>query len=179
MTLADASFASFRSATFSRRHLLRIRSAGVHAARRKMKIISNPGASMTTSISARFFAAAALAVAALGNVSAVHARSDVYFSIGIQGPPVYVQPAPVYVQPRPVYVQPYPVYVQPAPIYLQPAPIYLQPAPVYLQSQPIYVQPRPYGYSYQDDRGWRRAEWQRRHWKHQQREWGKHHDHDD
>lgn len=134
---------------------------------------------MTTSISARLFAAATLAAAALGGVSTAHARSDVYFSIGIQSPPTYVQPAPVYVQPYPVYVQPRPVYGHPYPVYVQPAPIYLQPAPVYLQPQPIYVQPRPYGYAYQDDRGWRRAEWQRRHWKHQQREWGKHHDHDD
>jgi hypothetical protein len=60
------------------------------------------------------FAAAALGLVALAATSAAHARSDVYFSIGIDAPaPVYVQPQPVYVQPRPVYVQPQPVYVQP------------------------------------------------------------------
>ena len=134
---------------------------------------------MTSSISARFFAAATLAAAALGSVSAVHARSDVYFSIGIQSPPVYVQSEPVYVQPHPVYGQPYPVYVQPHPVYGQPYPVYVQPAPVYMQPQPIYVQPPPYGYVYQDDRGWRRAEWQRRHWQHQHRGWGQHHGRDD
>jgi hypothetical protein len=65
---------------------------------------------MKLSSSAKFAAAAALAVAAFGATSAAHARSDVYFSVGVQGVPVYVEPAPVYVQPRPVYVQPQPVY---------------------------------------------------------------------
>jgi hypothetical protein len=65
---------------------------------------------MKLSSPAKFAAAAALAVAAFGATSAAHARSDVYFSVGVQGAPVYVEPAPVYVQPRPVYVQPQPVY---------------------------------------------------------------------
>lgn len=67
---------------------------------------------MKSSISTKLLAASALAVAVFGVSSAAHARSDVYFSVGVQGAPVYVEPAPVYVQPRPVYVQPPPVYVQ-------------------------------------------------------------------
>lgn len=63
------------------------------------------------------FVGTALAVAAFGAASAAHARSDVYFSVGVQGMPLYFEPAPVYVQPRPVYVQPRPVYVQPQPAY--------------------------------------------------------------
>ncbi len=120
---------------------------------------------MTASISTRLFVAATLAAAALVGGPAAHARSDVYFSIGIQSPPVYVQPAPVYRQPQPVYVQPYPVYVQPAPVYVQP--------------RPIYLQPPPYGHVYEDERAWRRSEWQRRHWKHHKRGWDKHHGRDD
>ena len=108
---------------------------------------------MKTSLSTKFVAAAMLAVAALGATSAAHARSDVYFSIGVQVPGVYVQPQPVYVQPAPVYVQPRPVYGQPG---------------------PVYVQPPPYGYVFEDDRYWRRAEWERRHWRHHHRDW----DHD-
>ncbi len=72
---------------------------------------------MKSSISPRLVAAAALAVAGFGAVSAAHARSDVFFSIGLQGAPMYVQPAPVYVQPRPMYYQPQPVYVQTYPGY--------------------------------------------------------------
>jgi hypothetical protein len=94
---------------------------------------------------AKFVAVAALAVAGFGAVSAAHARSDVFFSIGLQGAPVYYEPAPVYVQPRPVYVQPEPVYVAPR--------------IVYQQSQPVYG-----GYRY-DNRGTRYTayEWERRH----------------
>lgn len=61
--------------------------------------------------------AAAVAIGALAATSAVHARSDVFLSIGVQAPYGYVQPAPVYLQPQPVYVQPQPVYVQPEPVY--------------------------------------------------------------
>ena len=69
--------------------------------------------------SARTFAAAALALGAVGVASAAHARSDVMLSIGVNAPYGYgyVQPAPVYVEPRPVYVQPRPVYVQPQTVY--------------------------------------------------------------
>ena len=120
---------------------------------------------MTTSNPAKFMAAAALAIAALGAASAAHARSDVYFSIGVQGPPIYLQPAPVYVQPAPIYVQPAPVYVQPAPVYAQPQPIYVQPRPVVVQ--------QPYGYGYENGRDWRRAQWERRQWRHHHRDWEK------
>ncbi len=62
--------------------------------------------------SLKSLAAAAIVLGAFG-ASVAHARSDVFFSIGVQAPGVYVQPAPVYVQPAPVYVQPAPVYVEP------------------------------------------------------------------
>jgi hypothetical protein len=58
-------------------------------------------------ISAKTLAAAAVAIGAIGVASAAHARSDVFFSIGVQAPYGYVQPAPVYVQPQPNFV-PYP-----------------------------------------------------------------------
>ena len=67
--------------------------------------------------SARIFAAAALALGAVGVASAAHARGDVMLSIGVNAPYGYVQPAPVYVAPQPVYVQPRPVYVQPQTMY--------------------------------------------------------------
>ena len=112
---------------------------------------------MKPSSSSKLVAAAALAFAALG-ASAAHARSDVYFSVGVQGAPVYADPAPIYVQPRPVYVQPRPVYV-PQPVYTAPVEVYVRPG------QPIY------DYSYEDERAWRRAEWRRRHWRHHHQEW--------
>jgi hypothetical protein len=72
---------------------------------------------MNRLFSARSFAAAALALGAIGVASAAHARSDVILSIGVNAPYGYVQPAPVYVEPQPVYVQPRPVYVQPQTIH--------------------------------------------------------------
>jgi outer membrane scaffolding protein for murein synthesis (MipA/OmpV family) len=54
--------------------------------------------------SAKSIAVAALALGAVGAASAAHARSDVFFSIGVPG--AYVSNAPVYVQPEPVYVAP-------------------------------------------------------------------------
>lgn len=68
-------------------------------------------------LTAKTFAAAAVALGALAAATTAHARSDVHFSIGIGAPYGYVQPAPVYVQPAPVYVQPQPVYVTPRPVY--------------------------------------------------------------
>jgi hypothetical protein len=65
-------------------------------------------------ISTKLFATVAVALGAFAAASVAHAGSDVYFSIGVQSPGVYVQPAPVYVQPRPVYVAPQPYYL-PAP----------------------------------------------------------------
>lgn len=113
---------------------------------------------MKASISPRFIAAGALAVAALGTVSAAHAHADVYFSVGVQGAPVYMEPAPVYVQPRPAYVPPQPVYVQP--------PVYAAPAPMYGRT----YAPR-YDDAYEAERAWRRAEWHRRHWMQHHHEW--------
>ena len=119
---------------------------------------------MKLSLSTKYLAAAALAVAGFGAASAAHARSELYFSIGLQGAPVYVEPAPVYVQPRPVYVQP-PVYEQPRPVYTQPAyaapPVYVAPAAGYERRGPP-----AYGYSYEEERAWRRAEWRRHYWRH-------------
>jgi hypothetical protein len=103
----------------------------------------------------RFLAAATLALAALGVASAAHARSDVSFSIGVQGAPAYVAPAPVYVQPRPVYVAPRPVYSQPQ----------------------VYVAP-VYGYSYSErarrHEEWRHRQWQQQHHWEQSRSHGRH-----
>lgn len=73
------------------------------------------------------FSLALLALAAFAS-SAVQARSNVHFSIGVNYPayPVYVAPAPVYYAPAPVYYAPAPVYyARPAPVY------YVRPAPVY------------------------------------------------
>jgi PXPV repeat (3 copies) len=87
---------------------------------------------------ARFFAVATLALGAVVAASAAHARSDVTFSIDVNGPGGYAQHQPVYVQPQPVYVQPRPVYVQPQPVYVQPRQGY--------HGQPHYVERRgPYG----------------------------------
>ena len=58
---------------------------------------------MSHLFSTQSLAAAALVLGTLAGASAAHARSDVYFSVGVQTPGVYVQSAPVYVQPRPVY----------------------------------------------------------------------------
>lgn len=125
---------------------------------------------MTGFIRTRQFAAAALALAAVAGVSAAHARTDVYFSVGVQPAGVYVQPAPVYVQPQPVYTQP--VFTQPRPVYTQPRPVYSQP-PVYVAPQEIYVQPAApaYIYGYDEERAWRRDQWRHRHWRHHHRDW--------
>jgi hypothetical protein len=62
---------------------------------------------MNRLISSKPLLAAAIAFGTLAAASAAHARSDVFFSIGVPAPaPVYVQPHRVYVQPQPVYVQP-------------------------------------------------------------------------
>jgi hypothetical protein len=108
---------------------------------------------MKRPLSSRFIAAAALAVAALGAVSAAQARPDVQVSIGLPGLPglpFFVQP-PVFVRQEPVYVQPRQVYVAP-------------PEAEYGRAwRPSY---RP---DFERERGWRHAEWQRREW--ERREW--------
>ncbi len=78
---------------------------------------------MNRLLSPKSFAATAVVIGVFAAASAAHARSDVYFSIGLQSPGAYAQPQPVYVQPQPVYVQPRPVYVAPQPVYT-PAPDY-------------------------------------------------------
>lgn len=62
-------------------------------------------------VSIKSLAAVAVALGALTAVSSAQARSDVYFSVGVQVPGVFVQPAPVYVTPR--------TYYAPAPFYRQ------------------------------------------------------------
>ena len=74
---------------------------------------------MKTIVSPRWLAGVALAIGAVAASATAQARSDVYFSIGVQVPGLYVQSVPMYVQPRPYYV-PAPVY------YAAPAPIYYQ-----------------------------------------------------
>lgn len=120
---------------------------------------------MNPSIATKFIAAAALAVAALGAASTAHARSDVYFSVDVQGP-VYMEPAPFHVQPQPVYVQPRPAYAQPRPVYVQP-PVYAAPAEMY-GARPC---PPEYDAGYEEERAWRRVEWRRRHWRHHHHDW--------
>jgi hypothetical protein len=76
---------------------------------------------MNRLISPKSLAAVAVALGAFAAASAAHARSDVYFSIGVQSPGYgYVQPAPIYVEPAPVYLQPRVQYYAPRPVYVQP-----------------------------------------------------------
>jgi len=117
------------------------------------------GALMKRFISTKSLAAAGLVLGALGVASAAHARSDVYFSVGVHAPGVYAHPAPVYVQPAPVYVQPRPVYVEPRPVYVPPAPVYVQPRPAYVPPEPVYEAAPSYygGYGgYGHERRWAR-----------------------
>jgi hypothetical protein len=99
-----------------------------------------------------FFAkagAAAVALAAIGTAGVAQARSDVYWSVGINAAPGVVvggsnYPAPVYS--APVYAAP--GYVAPA-YYGQPPVVYSAPAPVVYSAPPVvytrpYVYPRPY-----------------------------------
>ncbi len=90
---------------------------------------------------------AALALASTLVTGAAMARSNVYWSIGINAPLDYgvslgtvISNAPAYpvYQPAPVYYSAPPVYVRPAPVYY-----YAAPRPVYLERpviyQPMYV----------------------------------------
>ena len=103
----------------------------------------------------RLFSAAAVGIGLFGLASAAQARSDVYFSVGVGGVPVYAEPAPVVVQPAPVYVEPARTYAYPRPVYVQPSRVYVEP-----------------DYSFEEERAWRRHQWRRHHWRH-------HHDWDD
>lgn len=89
-----------------------------------------------------FFAkagAAAVVLAALGTAGVAQARSDVYWSVGINAAPgvvVGASNAPVYTVPA------YPVYSAPPVVYSAPAPVvYAAPPVVYTRP---YVHPRPY-----------------------------------
>jgi hypothetical protein len=99
--------------------------------------------------SVKFLSVAALVLGSFGVASAAHARSDVFFSVGVQAPGVYVEPAPVYVQPRAVY----------------------GPSPAYVESRPVYVTPRV-EYRYEDD--WRSGHG----WRHHPRRYGPYGDSD-
>ena len=110
--------------------------------------------------STKSLAVVALALGVITAASSAHARSDVFFSIGVQVPGVYAQP--VYVQPSPVYVQPSPVYMQPAPLYVRPVPVYAQPRMFYTPA-PVYYQRYDNGRHY----GWQNA---RRHGPHGDRD---------
>ena len=57
-------------------------------------------------------ATVAFTLGALAAASAAHARSDVYFSVGVQVPGVYVRPAPEYVYPRQQIYVPAPNYYE-------------------------------------------------------------------
>ncbi|MDO8778375.1 MAG: PXPV repeat protein [Burkholderiaceae bacterium] len=62
------------------------------------------GVFMKRLISTQSLASVVIVLGAFAAASVAHARSDVYFSVGVQIPGVYMAPAPVYVQPRPVYL---------------------------------------------------------------------------
>lgn len=103
----------------------------------------------------------ALTVAA----SSAHARNDVYWSVGVNGPGVTIgaSNAPVVVASPPgYYYDPRPVVVQPAPIYVPRPPVVYAPQVVY--GPPVVYAPRPVvisGPSYwDDDRG--RGHWRGR-----------------
>ena len=65
---------------------------------------------MKSLISPKSLATVAFALGAFAAASAVQARSDVYFSVGVQVPGIYVQPAPDYVYPRQQIFVPAPSY---------------------------------------------------------------------
>ena len=105
---------------------------------------------MNRFFSPKFLVAASLATAALGAATVAEARPDVYFSVGFQSVPTYVEPAPVYLQPRRVFVAPVPVYVRP---------------PVFVSPHEVFEGPRFGRYEarrhWERERAWRRAEWLR------------------
>lgn len=124
--------------------------------------------------SPKVLVAATLATAALGAATVAQARPDVYFSVGFQNGPAWVEPAPVYLQPRPVYVQPRPLFVQPAPVYERP--------PVFVAPREVFERPRWRGhdprFEWERERAWRRAEWRRHEWREEFRDADRYHDRD-
>lgn len=117
----------------------------------------------------------ALALAATGcalATGAAHAHGNVYWSVGINVPPVgtvisngpvYLEPAPVYV-PAPVYA-PVPVVVAPPPVYVVPRRVWYRPVPVYAP-RPVVMRPGGYGWGHRHGE-WRDARWyDQRRWRH-------------
>ena len=114
---------------------------------------------MKRSIALKTAALATLALAGLGAMKAANAGTDVYFSVGV--------PAPIYAPPPVVYASPPVAYVSPRIVYEQP--------------QPVYVTPSyGYGYTWEQRRAWREAQWRRQRESEARREWREHHRwHDD
>lgn len=87
--------------------------------------------------------------------SSAHARSDVYWSVGVNGPGVTIGATngPVVVASPPAYYyDPRPVVVRPAPVYVQRPPVVYAPQVVY--GPPVVYAPRPVvigGPAYWDD----------------------------
>ncbi|MBW8829670.1 MAG: hypothetical protein JF606_09615 [Burkholderiales bacterium] len=118
----------------------------------------------------------AIALAALGCAlagTAAEAASNVYWSVGINAPPVgtVISNAPAYA-PAPVYyAPPPPAYVQ-EPVYYAPPPprVVYRPVPVVVQG-PAYYPPAPVVYAggyyrtgYRHHGGWHEHEWRDRRW---------------
>jgi hypothetical protein len=110
---------------------------------------------MNRPLFANAVAVAAIAFGSIGIAQAAHARTGVYFSIGV--------PMPAYVESQPVYV-PQPEYAAPPVVYDAPQVVYDAPAPVYVRRG--------------DDWRWRQNEWRREEWRreqwHRQHEWREH-----
>ena len=105
---------------------------------------------MSLFFSPKFIVGATLAAAALGAATVAEARPEVYFSIGLQSGPAWVEQAPVYVQPQPVYGQPAPRYMRP---------------PVFVSPREVFERPRWGGhdarYEWEREHAWRHARWPR------------------
>lgn len=117
------------------------------------------------SLAAVSLVAGAWALTSFG--SQAHARGDVYWSVGVNGPGVSIgasnapavvyQPPGYYYEPRPVLVQPAPVYYERPPVYYQRPPVIYAPPVVYappavIGPRPIVISGRGPGY-WDDDRG--------------------------
>jgi hypothetical protein len=101
-----------------------------------------------TSVWARGLAALGLVAGAWALSTAgtqAHARGDVYWSVGVNGPGVSIgaSNAPVVVHQPPVYYQPPAYYYQPRPVVVQPAPVYYHRPPAVVYGPPVVYAPRP------------------------------------
>jgi hypothetical protein len=103
------------------------------------------------------FIAMALAAAGCALATGAANAGNVYWSVGINVPPVgtVVSNAPVYVEPAPVVYAPAPVVYAPPPVYVvPPPPVYVVPRAVY-RPAPVVYRPVPVvAYPYH-----RRGEW--------------------